>query len=173
MEQKHRITYDTKIESAFVVHLKDKQVAWRKANSINGNHGCIHFCQEDIEEIFAIVPTKKTVVEIVSDFYDADLPFGEVRMRTQSSSGGHNGLQSVENYLHTKGYCRLRIGVGRDLQADLTSYVIGRFSEKEKEILPAIIATAVEGIETWRKEGPQKAMNQLNRKNKNEEQNND
>lgn len=36
--------------------------------------GCIRLCSEDIEEIFSIVITKPTVVELVKDFYTANLP---------------------------------------------------------------------------------------------------
>ena len=36
--------------------------------------GCIRLAQSDIEEIYSIVITKPTVVEIVSDFHEADLP---------------------------------------------------------------------------------------------------
>ncbi len=40
--------------------------------------GCIRLAQADIEEIFAIVISKPTLVEIVKDFYDAHLPGKEV-----------------------------------------------------------------------------------------------
>lgn len=40
--------------------------------------GCIQFFKEDIEEIFSIVITKPTYVEIVKDFRDAVLPGQEV-----------------------------------------------------------------------------------------------
>ncbi len=36
--------------------------------------GCIRLIQGDIEELYAIVITKPTVVEIVTDFHEADLP---------------------------------------------------------------------------------------------------
>ncbi|MBS4168520.1 L,D-transpeptidase [Parachlamydia sp. AcF125] len=36
--------------------------------------GCIRLATEDIEEIFAIVVTKPTVIELVKDFYEAHLP---------------------------------------------------------------------------------------------------
>ena len=36
--------------------------------------GCIRLAQKDMEEIFSIIITKPTVVEIVTDFHDADLP---------------------------------------------------------------------------------------------------
>lgn len=36
--------------------------------------GCIRLAQSDIEELYAIVITKPTIVEIVTDFHDADVP---------------------------------------------------------------------------------------------------
>ena len=36
--------------------------------------GCIRLASQDIEEIFAIVLTKPTIVELVKDFHDAKLP---------------------------------------------------------------------------------------------------
>jgi len=36
--------------------------------------GCIRLRQEDIEELFAIIITKPTYVEIVKDFHEAKLP---------------------------------------------------------------------------------------------------
>jgi hypothetical protein len=40
--------------------------------------GCIRLCSEDIEELFAIVLTKPTFIEIVKDFHEAKLPGVEV-----------------------------------------------------------------------------------------------
>ncbi|MGE4573156.1 MULTISPECIES: L,D-transpeptidase [Parachlamydia] len=40
--------------------------------------GCIRLATEDIEEIFAIVVTKPTVIELVKDFYEAKLPGKEL-----------------------------------------------------------------------------------------------
>lgn len=36
--------------------------------------GCIHLRREDIEELFSIVITKPTIVEIVSDYHEAEIP---------------------------------------------------------------------------------------------------
>jgi len=41
-------------------------------------HGCIRLSAEDIEEIFSIVLTKQTFIEIVKDFHEAKLPGVEV-----------------------------------------------------------------------------------------------
>lgn len=36
--------------------------------------GCIRLAQNDIEELYAIIITKPTIVEIVTDFHDAEIP---------------------------------------------------------------------------------------------------
>jgi len=41
--------------------------------------GCIRLNSEDIEEIYAIIATKPTYIELVSDFHDAKLPGEEAR----------------------------------------------------------------------------------------------
>jgi hypothetical protein len=43
-----------------------------------GSNGCICLNSEDIEELFAIVLTKSTFIEIVKDFHEAKLPGVEV-----------------------------------------------------------------------------------------------
>ncbi|MEX0962368.1 MAG: L,D-transpeptidase [Simkaniaceae bacterium] len=42
--------------------------------------GCIRLNREDIEEIFSIVITKPTVIEVVQDFQEAELPGIETKM---------------------------------------------------------------------------------------------
>jgi peptidyl-tRNA hydrolase, PTH1 family len=82
---------------------------------------------------------------------DIALPFGELRLRKEGSSGGHNGLKSIESHLGTQLYARLRIGVGDRLQGDLADHVLGHFSSEEEEKFPTIIDEAVEIIEKWTK----------------------
>ena len=48
---------------------------------------------------------------------DANIDLGEVRLRIDGSTGGHNGLSSIEQHLVTPEYPRLRIGVGRPTEA--------------------------------------------------------
>lgn len=42
------------------------------------------------------------------------LDFGQLRLRSKGSPGGHNGLKSMEAQLKTQEYSRLKIGVGGD-----------------------------------------------------------
>jgi PTH1 family peptidyl-tRNA hydrolase len=94
---------------------------------------------------------------------DADLPLGQLRLRPGGSSGGHHGLESVEQHLGTKGYARLRVGIGRQCGArEITSYVLGRFSSTETTLLDKVLNVASDQVECWLEAGIQKAMNQFN-----------
>ena len=46
---------------------------------------------------------------IISD--DLDLSIGNFKLRPSGSSGGHNGLKSIESSLGTNSYKRLKIGI--------------------------------------------------------------
>lgn len=84
---------------------------------------------------------------VVSD--DIYLPFGKLRFRDKGSSGGHNGLKSIEECLGTQDYARLRIGVGENGSQELASYVVSSFSDQEKQELPQIAGNTVGEIKKW------------------------
>ncbi|MCX6921828.1 MAG: aminoacyl-tRNA hydrolase [Verrucomicrobia bacterium] len=94
---------------------------------------------------------------------DADLPLGELRLRPSGSSGGHHGLESIEQHLGTRDYARLRVGIGRQGGArEITGYVLGRFSSTEAAWVDRILTVASNQAETWLDAGIQKAMSQFN-----------
>lgn len=96
---------------------------------------------------------------------DVDLPVGQLRMRTNSGAGTHNGLKSVEECLQTIRYARLRVGIGEQGDGDLSSHVLGKFSEEEEKLLPGILERAVQSIEIWLDKGITRAMDFANRRN--------
>jgi PTH1 family peptidyl-tRNA hydrolase len=94
---------------------------------------------------------------------DADLPLGELRLRPGGSSGGHHGLESIEQHLGTQAFARLRIGIGRqDGAREITGHVLGRFSSTEAALADKVFGVAADQAEVWLQAGPQKAMNQFN-----------
>jgi PTH1 family peptidyl-tRNA hydrolase len=94
---------------------------------------------------------------------DADLPLGEIRLRPGGGSGGHHGLESIEQHLASREFARLRIGIGRrDGAREITGHVLGRFDAGETALLEKVLSRAADQIECWLAAGLQKAMSQFN-----------
>ena len=95
---------------------------------------------------------------------DADLPFGEIRLRGRGSSGGHHGLDSVAEHVGTTDYARLKIGIGqrRDGPRQITGFVLSPFAGEEKKTLGKILARVADQAECWMAEGVERAMNKFN-----------
>ncbi len=96
---------------------------------------------------------------------DLNLPFGTIRMRKSGSSGGHNGLNNINEILGTENYTRIRLGIGNDFQkGEQIDFVLGELSDEEKGLLPEICSKVIEGCRTFVTMGPDRAMNSLNTK---------
>jgi PTH1 family peptidyl-tRNA hydrolase len=98
---------------------------------------------------------------------DVALPIGRARLRARGSSGGHNGLKSIERQLGNQDYARLRIGIRPEDPersiGDLSDFVLAPFGKAEREEVLGLMPRFVEAVETWVAEGILTAMNQLNR----------
>ena len=94
---------------------------------------------------------------------DADLPLGEIRLRASGSSGGHHGLESIEQHLASRTFPRLRIGIGRREGArEITDFVLGKFEEAESVSMGKVLDRASDQVECWVDGGIEKAMNRFN-----------
>jgi len=93
------------------------------------------------------------------------LPLGRYRLRGAGSSGGHNGLKSIEGVLRRQDYARLRIGVGAKPAGldDLADHVLAPFSLEEREVLEQLLDPMAEAVECWVEEGVEQAMTKYNR----------
>ena len=96
---------------------------------------------------------------------EIDIPFGEVRIKTEGGTAGHNGLKSVANHLGTKEFIRVRIGASRPRgQKEAADHVLSEFSASERKELPEIIGRAADAVEAIVTEGAERAMNTYNTK---------
>lgn len=97
---------------------------------------------------------------------DMNLPLGRLRFRARGSDGGHLGLRSIIEVLHTENFPRLRIGIGNqesiERKIDSAEFVLRQFHKGEKELLKNVIAKAIEGMEIYLTQGFEKAQNFIN-----------
>jgi PTH1 family peptidyl-tRNA hydrolase len=108
---------------------------------------------------FYQLPLRQLVVAVD----DADLPLGEIRLRPAGSSGGHHGLESIEQHLGSREYARLRVGIGRtDGVREITGHVLGRLSKSELAVIEKVLTRAADQVECWLDHGLQKAMSRFN-----------
>ena len=111
----------------------------------------------------------ENILVVVDDIY---LPLGRMRFRSKGSSGGHNGLKSIENLLGNKLYQRVKIGVGRvsDITAeadgaeseDLIDFVLGEFEQEESELLQKVVLKGAEAVLDWYTGGMEYVQQQYN-----------
>lgn len=95
---------------------------------------------------------------------DADLPFGEQRLKPQGSAGGHNGLKSIQLHLGTDRYLRLKVGIGRAKESgsELREHVLEKFSREEVEQLSALLELNCSFVIMLASQSVENVMNRAN-----------
>jgi PTH1 family peptidyl-tRNA hydrolase len=79
--------------------------------------------------------------EIIVIHDDMDIKIGEFKIKFNGGSAGHNGIQSIINYIG-KDFYRIRIGINRPQDRNYKDYVLNKFSPEElieiKNLLPKV-----------------------------------
>ena len=105
---------------------------------------------------------KQNLLVVVDDIA---LPFGELRMRTKGSDGGHNGLKKIAELLQTTDYARLRFGIGGDFaRGHQVDYVLGEWTAEERENMPPRLKVFGDAILSFVAVGLERTMNTFNKK---------
>jgi len=94
---------------------------------------------------------------------DVALEPGRARFRPGGSSGGHNGLRSVEAALGSPSYGRLRIGVGAPPpEVPMVDWVLSPPAYEDRKRIMERLDELVEGVAVWTAEGVDAAMSRCN-----------
>lgn len=103
--------------------------------------------------------------ELIVVYDDISLPVGQLRIRPKGSAGGHNGIKNIIAHLGGEVFLRIKIGVGeKPSRMDLKDYVLGHFSEEEKEAEKEAVDKACEAVLYLMQGKVEEAMNRYNRK---------
>lgn len=95
----------------------------------------------------------RDLLVLVDDFA---IPLGTHRLRREGSSGGHNGLKSIEGALQSSRYARLRIGVGPlpPGTTDWADFVLAAFTPEEERVFHEALPQFVAAADLWLHEEP-------------------
>ena len=100
---------------------------------------------------------------VVTD--DLNLPFGNIRVKTKGSDGGHNGLKDIQNKLNTTTYNRFRFGISDAFnKGQQVDYVLGEWTTEENEKLKERLDKSIELIKSFGLAGITNTMNTFNGK---------
>ena len=96
---------------------------------------------------------------------DLNLAFGIIRIKTKGSDGGHNGLKNIQLLLNSTEYPRYRFGISDAFKkGQQVDYVLGEWSEEEKEKLKERLEISSEIIKSFALAGLNNTMNTYNGK---------
>jgi PTH1 family peptidyl-tRNA hydrolase len=100
-------------------------------------------------------------VVVVHD--ELDLEVGRLKVKEGGGLAGNNGLRSIKQHLHTDGFLRVRIGIGKPPGKQLgANHVLNKPTKAEAELLNVTIEEAADAVEMIVKDGIARAMNVYN-----------
>jgi PTH1 family peptidyl-tRNA hydrolase len=99
---------------------------------------------------------------------DLDLPFGAIRFKVGGGTGGHNGLKSLQK-AHQDEVIRVRMGIGKDSERDISSHVLSNFNIEENRCLDKWIELSRDAILKILESGSWEKVASLNSKKRAEE----
>lgn len=106
---------------------------------------------------------KMTAAQMIVVCDDTALKFGQLRVRSNGSSGGHNGLKSIIMHLGTNEFIRLKMGVGSNAVGQpLAEYVLSDFHGDEKAALEDFVKSGAQAVKLLMTETLEQAMNRVN-----------
>lgn len=94
---------------------------------------------------------------------DMDTPVGKLRIKTQGSSGGHNGLKSIIARTGRQDFKRIKIGIGHP-EYNVIDFVLAKPTKEERDLIDEAQDLAVDAIKLSIKDSFNKAMPMYNKK---------
>ena len=121
--------------------INDEEVIFLEPQTYMNNSG------ESVSAIMKFYKIKVEDILVIQD--DLDMEIGKIKLKEKSSSGGHNGIKSIEDHLGTDNYKRLKIGISNNKDIDTKDYVLGKFSKEDREILDNTYKTCLDIIDDY------------------------
>jgi PTH1 family peptidyl-tRNA hydrolase len=119
---------------------------------------------ESVQSLMAFYKIPKERLIVIHD--EIDQPFNAMKIHKNRGHAGHNGIRSISQLLGSNDYARLRLGVGRPIepQMSVADYVLQNFSREELENMPAFLNRGCDALEMMIKKGVDQAATHFNGK---------
>lgn len=107
---------------------------------------------------------------------EVDLKFATMKFQVRRGHGGHNGIRNIHELLGSDAYARLKLGVGRPPQyvdddgkitrptMEVGDWVLKSFAKDEFKAMPDYLAKSCDAIESFIRDGVEKAATRFNQK---------
>ncbi len=107
---------------------------------------------------------KLDIDHVIIVYDDISLEPGRLRIRRKGSDGGHNGIKSIIYLTGEDTFPRIKMGVGKKPHPkyDLADWVLGHFSDEDKEKMDKSADNACEALELMVSGKTDEAMNKFN-----------
>ncbi len=90
---------------------------------------------------------------------DLDLPLGRLKFTAKGGAGGHRGIASIINTLHTSEFLRLKVGIGRPQYGETVEhYVLSPFYPSELDLVATVGERTADAVEAFLLSGLNQAM---------------
>lgn len=87
--------------------------------------------------------------DIIVIYDDLDMDFGKLRVKDNSSAGGHNGIKNIISHLHSQEFMRIKVGINNEFKKDVKSFVLSKFSKAELNELTTLFYKIEYGCEAF------------------------
>jgi PTH1 family peptidyl-tRNA hydrolase len=126
----------------------------------------------------AIMERMKQLVVIQDDL---DMPLGQIKLVYDRGTGGHKGIESIAQHLHSTAFVRIKIGIlsltpqgvlKKPLAgASVSDFVLSRFHAYELNVLEEIFERVFRIVQSIAEHGYLHAMNLYNHQGEKSEKN--
>ncbi|CAB4734477.1 unannotated protein [freshwater metagenome] len=106
---------------------------------------------------------KVAPAQVVAIHDELDIPFDTMRVKLGGGDNGHNGLKSMRSSFGTGDFHRVRVGIGRPPgRQEVADFVLSDYSSAERKVLPFVVDTAADAVESLVSDGLEKTQQRFN-----------
>ena len=106
---------------------------------------------------------KVAPAQVVAIHDELDIAFDTMRVKLGGGDNGHNGLKSMRSSFGTGDFHRVRVGIGRPPgRQEVADFVLSDYSSAERKVLPFVVDTAADAVESLVAEGLEKTQQRFN-----------